>query len=119
MQRGKRLTLTDPDDLAHSQQLADWINKLQRDPDSTAHQLCYNRCIPISKGRCEVAIVTFVIDRRKFLDGRDQFAVLRIRDNRLEVVSHHTTLDEACEAANRYASHARFAGLDARILQRS
>jgi hypothetical protein len=65
-----------------------------------------------------VAIVTFVIDRRKKFDGRDQFTVLRIRDNHLEVVSHHLTVDAAKDAANRYASQARFAGLDARILQR-
>jgi hypothetical protein len=98
--------------------LTDWLNKLQRDLDSIAHQLCYNRRITHPKGRCEVTVVTFVIDRRKFLDGRNQFAVLRIRDSRLEVVSHHPTLDEASEAANRYASQARFAGLDAHIIQR-
>lgn len=63
-------------------------------------------------------LVTFVIDRQKHLDGRSRYAVLRIRDNRLDVVSHHETMDQALEAAQRYASQARFAGLDARILQR-
>ena len=62
--------------------------------------------------------VTFVIDRQQHLDGRDRFTVLRISENRLDIVSHHTTSDDAKEAALRYASKARFAGLDARILQR-
>jgi hypothetical protein len=62
--------------------------------------------------------VTFVIDRQKYLDDRNQFTVLRIRDSRMDVISHHETAEQAMEAAHRYASHARFAGLDARILQR-
>jgi hypothetical protein len=65
-----------------------------------------------------VASVTFVIDRQKHLDGRNRFTVLRIRDNRMDMISHHETVEQAMEAAQRYASHARFAGLDARILQR-
>jgi hypothetical protein len=65
-----------------------------------------------------VNLVTFVVDRQKHLDGRSRYAVLRIRDNRLDVVSSHETLDQALEAAQRYASQARFSGLDARILQR-
>jgi hypothetical protein len=65
-----------------------------------------------------VATVTFVIVRQNYLDGRNQFTVLRISDSRLDVVSHHETLDEAMEAAQSYASKARFAGLEARILQR-
>jgi hypothetical protein len=62
--------------------------------------------------------VTFVIDRQKHLDGRNRFTVLRIRDNHMDVISHHETAEQAMEAAQRYASHARFARLDARILQR-
>jgi hypothetical protein len=65
-----------------------------------------------------VPTVTFVIDRRKFLDGREQFSVLRILDRRMDLVSHHPTVEEALEAAYTYASKARFAGLEARILQR-
>jgi hypothetical protein len=65
-----------------------------------------------------MAVVTFVIDKRKYLSGRDQFAVLRIRDNRLDIVSQHATVEQALEAAQRYASQARFAGLDARVFQR-
>jgi hypothetical protein len=65
-----------------------------------------------------VATVTFVILSQNYLDGRNQYTVLRISDSRLDVVSHHETLDEAMEAARSYASKARFAGLEARILQR-
>jgi hypothetical protein len=65
-----------------------------------------------------VAIITFVIDRRKHLDGRSQFTVLRMSDSRLDVISHHDTVDKAMEAAHLYASKARFAGLDVRVLQR-
>jgi hypothetical protein len=65
-----------------------------------------------------VNVVTFVVDRQKHLDGRNHFTVLRIRDKRMDVVSHHETLDQALDAAQRYLSQARFAGLDARILQR-
>ena len=65
-----------------------------------------------------MATVTFVIVRQNYLDGRNQYTVLRISDKRLDVVSHHETLDEATEAAQSYASKARFAGLEARILQR-
>jgi hypothetical protein len=65
-----------------------------------------------------VATVTFVIVSQNYLDGRNQYTVLRISDSRLDVVSHHETLDEAMEAARSYASKARFAGLEARILQR-
>lgn len=62
--------------------------------------------------------VTIVIDRRKHLDDRYQFTILRIRDKRLDVVSHHETEAQALEAAQHYASQARFAGLEARILRR-
>jgi hypothetical protein len=65
-----------------------------------------------------VPTITFVIDRQTYLAGRNQFTVLRIKDKRLDVVSHHETMAQAIEAAQRYASQARFAGLDARILQR-
>lgn len=65
-----------------------------------------------------MATVTFVIVSQNYLDGRNQYTVLRISDSRLDVVSHHETLDEAMEAARSYASKARFAGLEARILQR-
>ena len=83
---------------------------------------CYNGCEAFlylkPKERREVASVTFVINRQKHLDGRSQFTILRIRDTRMDVISHHETLEQAMEAAQGYASHARFAGLDARILQR-
>ncbi len=65
-----------------------------------------------------VAMVTFVIDRQKHLDGRSQFTILRIRENRLDVVSRHAVEDDAWEAACSYASQARFSGLNARVLQR-
>jgi hypothetical protein len=65
-----------------------------------------------------VNVVTFIVDRQKHLDGRNQFTILRISDNRMDVVSHHETVDQALEAAQRYASQVKFTGLDARILQR-
>jgi hypothetical protein len=65
-----------------------------------------------------VSTTTSVGDKRKYRDGRGQFSVLRISDRRLDVVSHHETLDQAFEAAQGYASKARFSGLEARILQR-
>lgn len=65
-----------------------------------------------------MATVTFVIVRQNYLDGRNQFTILRISDDRLDVVSHHETENDAMEAADRYASKARFSGLDARIFRR-
>jgi hypothetical protein len=65
-----------------------------------------------------VATVTFIIIRQHYLDGRNQFTVLRVLDNRMDVVSHHASAEEALEAAHRYASQARFSGLDARVFQR-
>jgi hypothetical protein len=65
-----------------------------------------------------VTIVTFVVDRHKRLDGRNQFTILRISDSQMDVISHHESVDQALEAARRYASQAKFAGLDARIIQR-
>jgi hypothetical protein len=69
-------------------------------------------------GGYEVTTITFVIDKRKHLDGRNQFAILRIGGARLDVVSRHETVDQAREAAHRYASQAKFSGLDARVFQR-
>ena len=63
-------------------------------------------------------VVTFIVDRQKHLDGRSQFTILRISDNRMDIISRHETIDQALEAAQRYASQVKFAGLDARILQR-
>ena len=62
--------------------------------------------------------ITFVINKRNYLNGRNQFTVLRISDSRLDVVSHHKTVDQAMDAARGYASKAKFAGLDARIFAR-
>ena len=70
------------------------------------------------RGRGRVATVTFVIDRQKHLNGRSQFTILRIRENRMDVISRHAIEDDAWEAACTYASQARYSGLDARVLQR-
>ena len=66
----------------------------------------------------EMTTITFVIDKHNYLDDRKQFTILRIRDNRLDVISHHETVDQAMEAARHYASQVKFSGLDAHILQR-
>jgi hypothetical protein len=69
-------------------------------------------------GGSKMASITFVIDRRKRLNGRNQFTIMRIREQRLDVISHHETTDQAMDAAQRYASQARFSRLDARISKR-
>jgi hypothetical protein len=65
-----------------------------------------------------VNVITFVVARKNSPDGRYPFTILRMNQLRQDVISHHATIDEASEAAARYASQARFAGLDARIYQR-
>lgn len=62
--------------------------------------------------------VTFVLVKKRSVDGRYPFTILRISDNRMDVVSHHETMEEAREAAQRYASQARFTGLEARVFYR-
>jgi hypothetical protein len=63
--------------------------------------------------------VTFVVANKYSPDGRYPFTILRVNDSRQDVVSYHLTMDEATEAAHRYASQARFSGLDARALHRA
>jgi hypothetical protein len=62
--------------------------------------------------------VTFIIIEKNSPDGRFPFTILRMSDRRQDVVSYHSTKDEAAEAANRYASQAKFSGLDAVIFQK-
>jgi hypothetical protein len=62
--------------------------------------------------------ITFVVTQRYSPDGRYPFSILRMTDSRQVVVSYHESMDEAAEAAHRYASKARYSGLDARIYQR-
>jgi hypothetical protein len=62
--------------------------------------------------------VTFVILRKSSPDGRYPFMVLRISGSRQEPISYHKSLDDATDAANRYAAEARFAQLDARVFHR-
>jgi hypothetical protein len=62
--------------------------------------------------------VTIVLVKKESLDGRRPFTIFRISDNYMDVLSHHETMDEATEAARRYASQVRFAGLDARVFYR-
>jgi hypothetical protein len=62
--------------------------------------------------------ITFVVTQRYSPDGRFPFSILRMTNGRQAVVSYHTTMDEAAQAAHRYASTARFSGLDAQIYQR-
>jgi hypothetical protein len=62
--------------------------------------------------------ITFLIDRRKHLKVRDRFTIMRIREQRLDVVSHHETTDQALAVAQRYASQAKYSGLDACVFQR-
>jgi hypothetical protein len=69
-------------------------------------------------GGLKMARITFVIDRRKRLNGRDQFTIVRIREQRLDVVSHHETTDQAFDVAQRYVSQAKHSGLDARVFRR-
>lgn len=63
-------------------------------------------------------IVTFVVTKKNSPDGRHPFTILRLSDNRQDVVSFHATVDEATQAAVRYASLARFSGLDSRVYHR-
>jgi hypothetical protein len=62
--------------------------------------------------------VTFVVARKQSPDGRYPYTILRISENQQEVVSYHGTVEEATEAAHRYASWAGFSGLHARIYLR-
>jgi hypothetical protein len=62
--------------------------------------------------------ITFVIVKKSTSGGAYPFSILRVSDVRQDVVSQHATLDDATEAALRYASQARFAGLEARIYRR-
>ena len=57
--------------------------------------------------------VTFIVVKKSSPDKRFPFTVLRLSENRQDVVSYHRTQDEAAEAATRYARQARFSGLDA------
>jgi len=65
-----------------------------------------------------VNAVTFIVAKKNSPDGRHAFAILRMSDTRQDVVSFHATVDEATQAAVRYASLARFSGLDSRVYHR-
>ena len=59
--------------------------------------------------------VTFVVVKKNSPDGHHPFTILRLSDTRQDVVSFHATMDEATEAAARYASRARYSGLESRV----
>jgi len=65
-----------------------------------------------------VNAITFIVVEKNSPDGRHPFAILRMSDTRQDVVSFHATIDEATQAAVRYASVARFSGLDSRVYHR-
>jgi hypothetical protein len=62
--------------------------------------------------------ITFIVTQKHSPDGRYPVTILRMNGRRQDVVSYHRTMDEAEEAAGRYASQARYSGLNARIYQR-
>jgi hypothetical protein len=62
--------------------------------------------------------VTFVIVNKSSPDGRYPYTVLRISGSRQEAVSFHRSVEEAGDAAQRYAAQARFARLEARVYYR-
>jgi hypothetical protein len=62
--------------------------------------------------------ITFIVAQKYSPDGCYPFTILRVNGRRQDIVSYHRTIDEATEAVHRYASQARYSGLNARIYQR-
>jgi hypothetical protein len=73
------------------------------------------RILTYKPGNPTVNVITFVVAKKNSPDGRHPFTILRVSDTRQDVVSFHTTVDEATEAAVRYASLARYSGLESRV----
>ena len=73
------------------------------------------RILTFRPGNPTVNIITFVVAKKNSPDGHHPFAILRLSDTRQDVVSFHATMDEATEAAARYASRARYSGLESRV----
>jgi GGDEF domain-containing protein len=63
-----------------------------------------------------VNTVTLIVAR--YHRSERQFTVFRLGGDRLEVVAHFETLEEAKLAAERYAEKARLTGLDVQVVVR-